>query len=162
MRLKTTWTKRMLTNSSFIIDSTDILGNSHIHENHKVHYTSSINATPVPSSIPQLAQCEKRRFIPMKAINFDLPTSIHVHQASHSDVSKCSNTTTRTSSSTPAEDFEAQYSHTKQSNIKQTSMARNMVVTTARATMKAARVTVAGDNSDDNDGDNSDDDDAKR
>ncbi len=74
-------------NSSYIMDSTDILGNSRIHENQKVHYTSSISATPDPSSIPQLAQCEKRRFIPMNAITFDPPTSIHVRQASHSDVS---------------------------------------------------------------------------
>jgi hypothetical protein len=118
-------------NSSYIIHSTDILGNSRIHENQKVHYTSSINATPDPSSIPQLAQREKRRFIPMNAINFDPPTSIHVRQASHSDVSICSNTTTRTSSSTPAEDFEAQYSealHSLAESMKRSEESRQYVV----------------------------------
>ena len=118
-------------NSSYIMDSTDILGNSCIHENQKVHCTSSVNATHDPSSIPQLAQCEKRRFIPMNEINFDPPTSIHVRQASHSDVSMCSYTTNRMSSSTLVEDFEAQYSealHSLAESMKRSEESRQYVV----------------------------------
>ena len=119
--------------SSYIIDSTDILGNSRIQENQKVHCTSSINATRDLSSIPQLAQCEneKRRFIPMNAINFDPLMSIHVRQASHSDVSMCSNTTSRTISSTQAEDFKAQYSealHNLAESMKRSEESRQYVV----------------------------------
>jgi hypothetical protein len=44
------------------------------------------------------------------------------------------------------DDDDAKWRQTQQSNIKPTSTARNVVVTTARATMKAARATVAGSN----------------
>ena len=120
--------------SSFLMDSTEILRDSSchtVHENETTHLTSSINATRNPSSISQLAQCEKRRFIPMNTINFDPPTSIFVRQASLNDVSMCSYTTTRTSSSSLAELFEAQYSealHDLLESMKRTEESRKYVV----------------------------------
>jgi hypothetical protein len=118
----------------FLMDSTEILirdSSCHtVHENETTHLTSSINATRNPSSISQLAQCEKRRFIPMNTINFDPPTSILVRQASLNDVSMCSYTTTRTSSSTSAV-FEAQYSealHGLLESMKRTEESRKYVL----------------------------------
>jgi hypothetical protein len=66
----------------------------------------------------------------MNTINFDPPTSILVRQASLNDVSMCSYTTTRTSSSTSAV-FEAQYSealHGLLESMKRTEESRKYVL----------------------------------
>jgi hypothetical protein len=122
-------------NSSYnIMDSTEILGNSRcdtIQENEKMHCASKINAKQYPSSIPQLARCDNGHFIPINAVNFDPPTSIYVRKASHSDVSMCSYTTTRTNSSTPAEDFDAQYCealHSLAESMKRSEESRQYIV----------------------------------
>jgi hypothetical protein len=110
---------------SFLMDSTEILGDSlshTIHENEKTQFILSVNAKRDPSSISQLA---RRRFIPMNAINFDPPTSIRDRQASHSDVSVCSGC------STSAKDFEAQYSealHSLAESMKRSEESRKYVV----------------------------------
>lgn len=121
--------------SSYIMDSTETLRDSRfdtIQGNETTLYPSSINATQdPPSSIPQLALCENRRFISMDTTNFDPPTSIRVRQARHSDASMCSYTTTRTSSSTSAEYSEVQYSEALRSlaeSMKRSEESRKYVV----------------------------------